>query len=414
MWWGKKYLKSFRAYEKSDPELFEIYGRVALTGKPERFETYVEALKMWFSISVYSPQKEHFVAIFDVITERKQAEEALRENEERFRHISSNISDISYSCATAHGGIYEIDWMAGAADSITGYSVEEIKAQRCWRFLVIEEDLSLFDKHVNGLAPGSSVACELRLRHKNGGIVWVSSFAECVKISEQPERNRLYGGLVDITERKRAEEALRQAEEKYRHIFENAVEGIFQSTPEGRYISANPAMARMFGYESPEELMAEITDIKTQIYVDPQRRAEFQRLMARDGFVKDFEYQIYRKDGGVLWLSENARAVRDDKGDILYYEGFMQDISERKEAETELARLRRHQELILNSAWEGILGLDLNGHITFVNPAAAKAFGYEAGELLGHDSHSIWHHSKPDGSPYPVEECPILHGSSKG
>ncbi len=137
----------------------------------------------------------------------------------------------------------------------------------------------------------------------------------------------------DITERRRAEEALRKTEEKYRSIFEYAVEGIFQSTPEGRYISANPAMARMFGYESPEELMADIADIKTQIYLDPQHRAEFQRLMARDGFVKDFEYQIYRKDGRTLLISENARAVRNEQGDILYYEGFMQDISERKEAE---------------------------------------------------------------------------------
>ena len=92
----------------------------------------------------------------------------------------------------------------------------------------------------------------------------------------------------------------------------------------------------------------------------------------------------------------------------------MQDISERKEAAKELSRLRRHQELILNSAWEGILGLDLKGDITFVNPAAARLFGYKAGELLGRNSHTVWHHSKPDGSPYPVEKCNLHAAIQKG
>ena len=96
------------------------------------------------------------------------------------------------------------------------------------------------------------------------------------------------------------------------------------------------------------------------------------------------------------------------------FEGFMQDISERKEAARELSQLRRHQELILNSAWEGILGLDLKGDITFVNPAAARLFGYKAEELLGLKSHTIWHHSRPDGSPYPVEKCKLHTAIQKG
>jgi len=137
----------------------------------------------------------------------------------------------------------------------------------------------------------------------------------------------------EIASRKSIEQALRRAEEKYRSIFENAVEGIFQSTQDGRYIAANPAMARMFGYESPEELLANITEIKSQVYVDPQRRVDFQQLIERDKFVKNFEYQVFRKDGSTFWISENARVVQSKEGDILYYEGFMQDLSERKEAE---------------------------------------------------------------------------------
>ncbi len=134
--------------------------------------------------------------------EQKRAEEALRGSEERFRHISSAISDIAYSCVTSPDGDYSIDWMAGASERITGYTVEEIKEQGCWHFLVVEEDLALFETHVTDLAPGSSGSCELRIRHKDGQIGWVASYADCVLEAEEPRRTRLYGGLVDITERK--------------------------------------------------------------------------------------------------------------------------------------------------------------------------------------------------------------------
>ena len=133
----------------------------------------------------------------------------------------------------------------------------------------------------------------------------------------------------------RTQEALREAEEKYRSIIENAVEGIFQTTPEGGYLSVNPALARMYGYDSPEELMASVSDIGRQVYVDPGRRAEFKRLMEEHGVVRDFQYQVYRRDAKKIWLSESARAVRDAHGTILYYEGSVEDITERKRAETE-------------------------------------------------------------------------------
>jgi len=129
-------------------------------------------------------------------------------------------------------------------------------------------------------------------------------------------------------------EALRLAEQKYRSIFEHCLEGIFQTTPEGKYLSANPALARMYGYESVEELIADLTDITRQLYVQAGRRAEFIQLVREQGKVIDFESQIYRRDGSVIWISENARVVRDDvSGEVLYYEGMVQDISRRKAAE---------------------------------------------------------------------------------
>jgi PAS domain S-box-containing protein len=129
-------------------------------------------------------------------------------------------------------------------------------------------------------------------------------------------------------------EALRQAEAKFRGIVENAVEGIFQTTPDGHYLSANPALARIYGYDSAAELIDSIGDIEHQLYADPIRRDDFVRLMEADGVVTGFESEIYRKDGSVIWISENARAVRNSHGEIEYYEGTVVDISSRKQSET--------------------------------------------------------------------------------
>ena len=141
----------------------------------------------------------------------------------------------------------------------------------------------------------------------------------------------------EITERKRAEGAIREAERKYRDIFENAGEGIFQTTPEGQYIEVNPALARMHGYDSPEELILDRKDISREVYVDPARREEFKHVLEAQGFVRGFEHQIFRRDGSKTWISVNAHVVRDDQGKILYYEGTAQDINERKLAEARSA-----------------------------------------------------------------------------
>lgn len=141
-------------------------------------------------------------------------------------------------------------------------------------------------------------------------------------------------------ERRRAEEAQRRAEEKYRGIFENAVEGIFQSTVDGAFVIANPALARMFGYESPEELMRSVSNIGEQLYVDPELRVEFDRLVRRDGFVRGFEIQLYRADGSVVWASASARAVRDERGEFAGFEGTLEDITARKNAEKALREIR--------------------------------------------------------------------------
>lgn len=143
---------------------------------------------------------------------------------------------------------------------------------------------------------------------------------------------------IDITERHLAEAALRDAEAKYRSIFENAVEGIFQTTVDGRYFSANPTLARIYGYESPEDLIANLTNVQQQLYVNPDRRTQFSHILQTKGAVLGFESQVYHKNGSLIWISENACAVHADDGN-LYYEGTVEDITERKHAEEALQRV---------------------------------------------------------------------------
>lgn len=139
--------------------------------------------------------------------------------------------------------------------------------------------------------------------------------------------------IKEIAERRRIEECLRQVEQKYRSIFENTVEGIFQITPDGYYQTCNQSLARIYGYESPGELLKNLTNIRQQRYVDPNRYQELMEQLRSQDKVTDFESQVYRPDGSIIWISEKARAVRDRYGNLLYYEGFVIDITERKLAE---------------------------------------------------------------------------------
>ncbi len=150
---------------------------------------------------------------------------------------------------------------------------------------------------------------------------------------------------IDITDRKQAEMALRQAEQDYRSLFENAVEGIFRTTPEGQYLRANPALARIYGYDSTDQLVNGLTNIAGQLYVDPNRRREFMQFIHQQGSVIGFESEVMRRDGQMTWISENASAVWDRDGEILYYEGTVEDITARKQAEVALQQSKVELEL---------------------------------------------------------------------
>lgn len=201
-------------------------------------------------------------------------------------------------------------------------------------------------------------------------------------------RDRLDGSLLSRSiqysiGRKHSEFALIQSEEKYHRIWDNIVEGIFQTTPDGHYLSANPALARIYGYDSPDDLMANITDIASGLYLDPNRRSDFVRLMEQHDVVNGFESQIHRKDGSVIWISENVRAIRDKKGQLLYYEGAVEDITTRKRAEERLRNSEALYHSLVETLPQNIFRKDLSERFTFANQRFCLTLGKPLEEILG-------------------------------
>jgi two-component system, sensor histidine kinase and response regulator len=165
-----------------------------------------------------------------------------------------------------------------------------------------------------------------------------------------------------------------QTEEMYRSIFENAIEGIFQTTPSGQYLNVNPALAKMYGYDTVQDLIAGLTKIDNQLYVEANKRPEFVRLMAERGAVRGFEAQIYRKDGSTMWISENARAVRNAQGEILYYEGMVEDITERKQLEDDLHASEQNMSALINNIDDSIWSIDNHYRLVTFNATFAASF----------------------------------------
>jgi PAS domain S-box-containing protein len=175
---------------------------------------------------------------------------------------------------------------------------------------------------------------------------------------------------------------LQQAEKNYRSIFENAVEGIFQSTPEGRFIKMNPAMAQILAYDSPEEAIEQITDIAQQIYVEPAVRSELDRLQKDQGILQSYEVEAYRKNGEKIWLSLNRRTIRDNEGIEICHEGSVEDITKRKRAELALRESEGRYRDLVENAHDIIYEHDLQGNYISSNKAGELITGYTAEETL--------------------------------
>jgi phosphoserine phosphatase RsbU/P len=184
-------------------------------------------------------------------------------------------------------------------------------------------------------------------------------------------------------ERHRLDTALLAAEEKYHSVFDHLVEGIFRTTPEGHYLMANAALARIYGYSSPDDLIQSLTDISRRLYVQEGRRDEFVHLMQQHDTITGFESQIYRKDGTIIWISENCRAVRDSRGQLLYYEGTVEDITQRQQAEEKVRSSEALYHSLVETLPQNIFRKDLEGRFTFANQQFCKTLSRSLDEIVG-------------------------------
>ena len=278
------------------------------------------------------------------IERRRQIEESLR----RFELIAEHSRDIVLFMRLDNGSIIEANT---AAENAYGYSREELLTLSIQDLRAIESRGATADQM--GKADHHGILFETVHRRKDG-----STFP--VEVSSQGATvggvRMLVSIIRNITDRKHFEEKLRKSEEKYRKIFEGAIEGIYQTTMEGRYLNVNPAFARMFGFSSPREMIESVTDIGRQLYVNPQNREYMLRMLIEHDNVESFEVEMYRKDKSKFWISSNMHTIRDEAGEILYFEGTNIDITERKHAGNELLEsqrdLKRAQAVAHTGSWQ--------------------------------------------------------------
>lgn len=293
-----------------------------------------------------------------------QAVENMRQSEELFRAISESTSILMILTQRSNGSISYANSVSGER---LGLDVQALIGQRLDDFFADFTDRQKIRELIE--TQGYVRNYEMQVKRKDKNLFWVSTSVHPLCLAGE---QTLLTTLYDISDRKHAEEIVRQseekvrqqaqelelrveqrtaelqqAEEKYRSIFENAAEGIFQATPDGRYISANPALADIYGYDSPEDLIRSVKNIGQQIYVQPRRRDELIAYLNRFGSVDGFESKVYCKEGTIIWISENVRIVRDAEDNLVHYEGSVRNITDRKSAEEELRRQRLMSERLL-------------------------------------------------------------------
>lgn len=253
----------------------------------------------------------------------------LNNREHILNSLLSNLDGMVYCCLLDEH--WTMLFISDGCAKLTGYHSDEIlnNGRISYEEMTHPDDRIIVRQAIDkALAQKDRFEIEYRIKTSDGQIKWVLERGAAI-YNPQGTVEALEGYIQDITERKASELALQEAERRYRSIFENTVEGIFQSTAEGKYLRVNPALAKIYGYDSPDDLINKLNNIEKQLYVNPARRKEFVNIMQTHQQSLNFESQVYRRDGSIIWISENARAVYDESEHFLYFEGTVEDITER-------------------------------------------------------------------------------------
>ncbi|HEX8169812.1 MAG TPA: EAL domain-containing protein [Thermoanaerobaculia bacterium] len=305
--------------------------------------------------------------------EQKRKDDALRENERRYRQMFENNRAVKLLIDPNDGEIVDANM---AACDYYGYTRDELRAMRIWQINVRGED-GVRDE-MQRAAQQERAYFHFRHMRANGEVRDVEVHSGPIELGG---RRLLYSIVHDITERKRAEEALQKSEEKYRVIFDYAPVGIYQSTRDGRLLTANATLARMLGYESVEELLTK--NLERDVYFDAQQREELIRRFEPFGYANNVELRWRRRDGTPIWVQLNAHSIRNS-GRSPIFEGFVYDVSERKRAEESVAAANMQRKAVLDAATRvSIIATDSSGVITVFNAGAERMLGYASEEMVG-------------------------------
>ncbi|MCX5846026.1 MAG: PAS domain S-box protein [Deltaproteobacteria bacterium] len=314
---------------------------------------------------------------------KNQAEVRIRKTELWLAAVLRSVGD----AVIASDKEGQITFMNQVAEELTGWKKEDALGKRLTEVLHIkDEDLGSLEKRLVEKVITQGLIINLLedrlLVSKDGTVIPVSDSLAPIK-GDDGETPGTVLVFRDITERKKVEEALRESEERYRSIFNGVLEGIYQTSPQGKNLAANPALARILGYDSAEEVVASVTDSAYQVWANPNERSHFITLLEEHETVYGYECQFLRKDKTNIWVSLTSRRVCGPDGQLLYYEGLVEDITERKRAEKVLQESKEFVENLIDSMLDGFSVLDSDGVQIGANAAFCQMTGFSREELIG-------------------------------
>jgi PAS domain S-box-containing protein len=372
----------FRAFQKGQVYDYEM----TLTRKDGS-----KRIVAWNSINRYDSRGNlmEVIGFGHNITDRKLAEEALKESEERYRIIFNQSKDAIMTLAPP-------DWLFTSAnpsivDMFGAKDVKEFVSLHPWNvspeYQPDGQLSSVKAKEMIGIAMKEGFHYFEWVHRRVDG----TDFPATVTLSRinMSGKTFLHAVVRNITLQKQAQDDLIKSEEKYRSLFENAVEGIYQSTLQGYFISANPFLAFILGFDSPKELIEAYSNISVQLYANASDRDRLIKILETDGKVTGFETQLTKKDGSTVWVSICARKVNNEDGSIAYFEGTIEDIGNRKQTEELLKQTKQTYLDIFNTLTEAIYVQDESGTFIEVNKGAEIMYGLSRDELVGQNPTTV-------------------------
>ena len=318
-------------------------------------------------------QKRTYAYLRD-ITEKKRMEWQIREATKRFE----KIAEMGEDGILVFDEDSRIEFANQRASELLGIPKERILGREFFS-LIGKSDEEFLEKMVSrGEGAGEKVCTEMS--------IWTPQGILETEICIAPGRSengkiKTYAYLRDITERKRFEKDLRESEEKYRNLFESVRHGLFISTKEGNFLDCNFALLEMLGYSNKEEFLK--VEIAEDLYVHPEDRKDFQRLVETRGFVKDLEVEFKKKEGEKITVLLTAHAKKNEEGSVIGYEGLNIDISDRKRMEKELKEANEFFMNLIESSVDAIIVTKMNGEILIFNKGAENILGYQSDEVVG-------------------------------